>query len=589
MSDDTFDTRHKSRILLDGPDRAVARGMMKAIGFKDADLKRPQIGVFHCWIGTMPCNWNHRELAQKVMDGIRAAGGTPLEVNTVAINDGITTGTDGMKTSLVSRELIADSVELVARGHLFDGMVVIAGCDKTIPAMAMALGRVNIPGVLLYSGSIHSGACHAKEGMFANRKLTIQDIYEAVGAFNAGKITEQEFKDVEDHACPGVGACGGQFTANTMATACEMLGISPMGFNGIPAPDAPKGDVAQSCGALVMDLLRRGVKPRSMVTLRSFENAITGVMATGGSTNAVLHLLAMAREFEVPLAIDDFDRISKSTPVLADLKPWGRFTAPEMYEAGGMPLVGKRLAEGGLLHGNEMTVTGRTLAQEVANVTEPSGQQVIHTLAQPVKPEGGLGILRGNLAPGGCVVKLSGQTKKMHKGPARVFEREEDAFQAIKAGAIQPNDVLVLRNEGPKGGPGMREMQLVTGALQGAGLGETVALVTDGRFSGATHGFVIGHVVPEAMDGGPIAIVQEGDLIEINVDRRSLDLDLSREALQSRLKAWRPPAPHPSSTGVLAKYARLVSNASEGAVTHLSVTPPHEGSRSPLHATLEIT
>lgn len=589
MSDAPFDPRHKSRVLLDGPDRAVARGMMKAIGFNDADLKRPQIGVFHCWIGTMPCNWNHRELAAKVMDGIREAGGTPLEVNTVAINDGITTGTDGMKTSLVSRELIADSVELVARGHMFDGMVVIAGCDKTIPAMAMALGRVNVPGVLLYSGSIHSGACHAKEGLFANRKLTIQDIYEAVGAFNSGKITEAEFKDVEDHACPGVGACGGQFTANTMATACEMLGISPMGFNGIPAPDAPKGEVAKACGPLVMDLLRRGVTPRAMVTHRSFENAITGVMATGGSTNAVLHLLAMAREFGVPLAIDDFDRISKRTPVLADLKPWGRFTAPEMYAAGGMPLVGKRLADGGMLHVDAQTVSGRTLGEELANASEAAGQQVIHTLSDPVKPEGGLGILRGNLAPGGCVVKLSGQTKKIHTGPARVFEREEDAFQAIKSGAIKPNDVLVLRNEGPKGGPGMREMQLVTGALQGSGLGESVALVTDGRFSGATHGFVIGHVVPEAMDGGPIAIVQEGDTIEINVDQRSLNLDLPEAVLQSRLQAWRPSAPHPSSTGVLAKYARLVSNASEGAVTNFSVIATHEGSRSPLHATLEIT
>ena len=567
MSESSFDPRHKSRALLDGPDRAVARGMMKAVGFSDDDLKRPQVGVAHCWIGTMPCNWNHRELAAKVMQGIRAAGGTPLEVNTVAINDGITTGTEGMKTSLVSRELIADSVELVARGHMFDALVVIAGCDKTIPAMAMALGRLDIPGLLLYSGSTHSGACHGKDGMFANRKLTIQDIYEAIGAFNAGRITEHEFKDVEDHACPGAGACGGQFTANTMATACEMLGISPMGFNGIPAPDAPKAQVAQECGRLVMDLLRQGITPRSLVTRRSFENAIAGVMATGGSTNAVLHLLAMAREFGVPLAIDDFDRISRCTPVLADLRPWGKYTAPEMHEAGGMPVVGKRLAQAGLLHGGEGTVTGRTVGDEIARAAEPDGQRVIRPLSNPLKPQGGLGILRGNLAPGGCVIKLSGQTKAVHRGPARVFEREEDAFQAIKAGAIQPNDVLVLRNEGPRGGPGMREMQLVTGALQGAGLGDTVALVTDGRFSGASRGFVIGHVVPEAVEGGPIAVVQDGDMLVIDVLQRRLDVDLPAQVLQSRLAAWRAPAPNRAATGVLWKYARLVSDASQGAVT----------------------
>ena len=567
MSDTSFDTRHKSRALLDGPDRAVARGMMKAIGFNDDDLKRPQVGVAHCWIGTMPCNWNHRELAAKVMDGIRAAGGTPLEVNTVAINDGITTGTEGMKTSLVSREIIADSVELVARGHMFDALVVIAGCDKTIPAMAMALGRLDIPGLLLYSGSIKSGACHGKSGMFAERKLTIQDIYEAVGAFNAGRITELEFKDVEDHACPGAGACGGQFTANTMATACEMLGISPMGFNGIPAPDAPKAQVAQECGRLVMDLLRQGVTPRSLVTRRSFENAIAGVMATGGSTNAVLHLLAMAREFGVHLAIDDFDVISQRTPVLADLRPWGHYTAPEMHEAGGMAVVGKRLAQAGLLHGGERTVTGSTLGEEITRAVEPAGQLVIRPLSNPLKPQGGLAILRGNLAPGGCVIKLSGQAKAVHRGPARVFEREEDAFQAIKAGQVQPNDVLVLRNEGPKGGPGMREMQLVTGALQGAGLGDSVALVTDGRFSGASRGFVIGHVVPEAVEGGPIALVQDGDPIVIDVVQRRIDVDLPAAVLGTRLSAWRPPAPNPAATGVLGKYARLVSDASQGAVT----------------------
>lgn len=571
MTDQKFDPRHKSRVLLDGPDRAVARGMMKAVGFTDNDLKRPQIGVAHCWIGTMPCNANHRELAARVMEGIRQAGGTPLEVNTVAINDGITTGSEGMKTSLVSREVIADSVELVARGHMFDAIVVIAGCDKTIPAMAMALGRLDIPGLLLYSGSTHSGTCHLKKGMFADRKLTIQEIYEAIGAFNSGRITAEEFKDVEDHACPGVGACGGQFTANTMATACEMLGISPMGFNGIPAPDAPKADVAKECGQLVMDLLNQGITPRSMVTRGSFENAIAGVMATGGSTNAVLHLLAMAREFRVPLEIDDFDVISKKTPVLADLRPWGKYTAPEMHEAGGMPVVGKRLLEAGLLDPHVLTVTGRTLAEEIDRAHEPAGQVVISPLATPIKPQGGLGILRGNLAPGGCVIKLSGQAKTFHTGPARVFEREEVAFQAIKAGLISPNDVLILRNEGPRGGPGMREMQLVTGALQGAGLGDTVALITDGRFSGASRGFVVGHVVPEAVDGGPIAVVQDGDQVTIDVAQRTLNVDVPEEVLMQRLADWTRPAPNAATTGVLGKFARLVSDASQGAVTNLDI------------------
>ena len=567
MSSTPFDPRHRSRALLDGPDRAVARGMLKAVGLRDEDLRKPQVGVAHCWIGTMPCNLNHRELAAQVMDGIRAAGGTPLEINTVSINDGITTGTEGMKTSLVSREVIADSVELVARGHMLDALVVIAGCDKTIPAMAMALGRLNLPGVLLYSGSIASGHCTQPNRVFGERKLTIQDLYEAIGAFNAGHIDAHEFKDVEDHACPGAGACGGQFTANTMATACEMLGLSPMGLNGIPALDGGKNASAHACGQLVMDLLQRGVTPRALATRQSFENAITGVMATGGSTNAVLHLLAMAREFQVDLAIDDFDPISRRTPVLADMRPWGRFTAPELHEAGGLAVVGKRLLEAGLLHAQEVTVTGRTIGEEITLAPEPAGQQVIRPLANPLKPQGGLAILRGNLAPGGCVIKLSGQAKDMHQGPARVFEREEDAFAAIKSGAIVPGDVMVLRNEGPRGGPGMREMQLVTGALQGAGLGETVALVTDGRFSGASRGFVIGHVVPEAADGGPIAVVREGDPLRIDVARRRLDIDIPDEALQQRLASWQPLPPSPSTTGVLAKYARLVRDASQGAVT----------------------
>ena len=567
MSETPFDPRHRSRALLDGADRAVARGMLKATGFKDEDLRKPQIGVAHCWIGTMPCNLNHRALAAEVMEGIRAAGGTPLEINTVAINDGITTGTEGMKTSLVSREVIADSVELVARGHMLDALVVIAGCDKTIPAMAMALGRLDLPGVLLYSGSIASGACSEPNRLFGERRLTIQDLYEAIGAFNAGHIDAREFKDVEDHACPGAGACGGQFTANTMATACEMLGLSPMGLNGIPALDGTKDASARACGQLVMDLLRRGVTPRSMVTRQSFENAITGVMATGGSTNAVLHLLAIAREFGVDLVIDDFDPISRRTPVLADMRPWGRFTAPELHAAGGMPVVGKRLLEAGLLHAQAHTVTGRTLGEEIDRAEEPGGQQVIRPLAQPLKPQGGLAILRGNLAPGGCVIKLSGQTKDSHRGPARVFEREEDAFEAIKSGAIVPGDVMVLRNEGPRGGPGMREMQLVTGALQGAGLGDTVALVTDGRFSGASRGFVVGHVVPEAVDGGPIAVVRDGDPLVIDVARRRLDIEIADAQLQQRLAQWQPgPAPQ-AATGVLAKYARLVRDASQGAVT----------------------
>ncbi|KPK33270.1 MAG: dihydroxy-acid dehydratase [Betaproteobacteria bacterium SG8_40] len=563
-----IDPRHKSRVILEGPDRAVARSMMKAVGFTDDDLSRPQIGVAHCWIGTMPCNWNHRELAQRVMQGIREAGGTPIEVNTVAINDAITTGTEGMKTSLISREVIADSVELVARGHMFDGIVTISGCDKTIPAMAMVLGRLDIPGVTLYGGSIRSGACTRPNKVFGNRKLTIQDAYEALGAFNAGKISEEEFKDVEDHACPGAGACGGQFTANTMATAYEMLGISPLGWNDVPALDEKKVDVAFETGKLVMQLVQKGVTPRSLVTHRSFENAITGVMATGGSTNSVLHLLATAHDFGVELALDDFDRISRKTPVLADMRPWGTYTAPEMYEAGGMPVVGKRLVEADLLHGAEKTVTGKTLAQEIEAASEPAGQQVIKPLSAPLKKEGGLAILRGNLAPGGSVIKISGQTKKLHRGPARVFENEEDAFLAIKEGRIQPNDVMVLRNEGPKGGPGMREMQLLTGALQGSGLGETVALMTDGRFSGASRGFVIGHIVPEAAELGPIAALRDGDTITIDVDKRKLDVELSEAQIRERLADWKPLPPR-YTTGVLAKYAKLVADASKGAVTDL--------------------
>ena len=560
------DLRHKSRTRLEGTDRAAARAMMKAVGFTDEDLARPQIGVAHSWIGTMPCNWNHRKLAEKVMQGVRAAGGTPIEVNTVSITDGITMGTEGMKGSLISREIVADSVELVARSHMFDGLVTISGCDKTIPAMTMVLGRVNIPSLMLYCGSIMFGRCAGTSGPFANRNLTIQDVFEAVGAYNAGKISLEQFKDVEDHACPGAGACGGQFTANTMATAYEMLGMSPMGWNGVPATDPRKDEVAFESGKLVMELLRKGTTPRALVTRKSFENAISGVMATGGSTNAVLHLIATAKDFGVKLTIDDFDRISKRTPVLADLKPWGNYTAPEMYEAGGMPLVGKRLLEAGLLHAGEKTVTGRSIGDEVKNAAEPMGQKVIRRLTEAIKPTGGIAILRGNIAPGGCVIKLSGQTKYLHRGPARVFEVEEAAFKAVKDGKIKPNDVIVIRNEGPKGGPGMREMLHVSGALQGAGLGGTVALMTDGRFSGATHGFMIAHIVPEAADRGPIAAIRNGDIIVIDVKKRRLDVEISAAEMKKRLAKWKAAKPRYTS-GVFHKYAITVANASEGAVT----------------------
>jgi dihydroxy-acid dehydratase len=560
------DPRSRSRVLLDGPDRAPARAMMKAVGFSDQDLARPQIGVAHSWIGTMPCNWNHRKLCEKVMQGIREAGGTPIEVNTISITDGITMGTEGMKGSLISREVVADSVELVARSHMFDGLVTISGCDKTIPGMVMVLGRLDIPGLMLYCGSIMFGRCAGTSGPFANRNLTIQDVFEALGAYNAGKISLEELKDVEDHACPGEGACGGQFTANTMATAYEMLGISPMGWNGIPAVDPRKEEVAFECGKMVMDLVRKGITPRSLITKKSFENAIAGVMATGGSTNAVLHLPATARDFGLKLSIDDFDRISRRTPVVADLKPWGNYTAPEMYEAGGMPVVGKRLYEAELLHADAKTVTGRTIGEEVKRAPEPPTQQVIKPLAQALKPSGGIAILRGNLAPGGCVIKLSGHARYSHRGPARVFEREEDAFKAVKDGKIKANDVIVIRYEGPKGGPGMREMLHVTGAVQGAGLGESVALMTDGRFSGATHGFMIAHIVPEAAERGPIAALKSGDIINIDVKKRRLDVELPAAEIKKRLAKWKAPRPRYTS-GVFAKYAKMVSNASEGAVT----------------------
>jgi len=555
----SFDMRHQSRALLDGADRAAARSYFKAIGFTDADLAKPLIGVAHCWIEITPCNWNHQKLAEKVKEGVRAAGGTPIEFNTISVTDGIAMGTEGMKASLISREVIADSVELVARGHLLDGLVTISGCDKTIPAMVMAMARLDLPSVMLYGGSILFGE-------HRGRRLTVQDVFEAIGAFNAGRIDARELNEIESRACPGAGACGGQFTANTMATAFEMLGVSPMGFNGVPAVDPRKAEVAFETGRLAMEVLRSGLRPRQIITRKALGNAIAGVMATGGSTNAVLHLTAVAREAGVKLTLDEFDRISRKTPLVADLKPWGNYTAPEMYEAGGMGVVARRLLDGGLLHADEVTVTGRTIGEEASAARETSGQKVIRALADPLKTQGGLVILRGNLAPDGCVAKVSGQKRDSHRGPARVFDREEDAFAAVKAGKIKANDVIVIRWEGPKGGPGMREMLHVTGALQGAGLGDTVALMTDGRFSGATHGFMIGHIAPEAAEGGPIAALKNGDTIAIDIKKRKLDVELTAAELKRRMKDVKAPRPR-YTWGVMAKYARLVSSASEGAVT----------------------
>ncbi|MDE0738333.1 MAG: dihydroxy-acid dehydratase [Planctomycetota bacterium] len=554
----SFDTRHKSKVILDGVDRAGARSMMKAIGFSDRDLSKPQIGVAHCWIGTMPCNFNHREIATQVMAGIRSAGGTPIEVNTVSVTDGITMGTEGMKGSLVSRDLVADSVELVARSHMFDALVTISGCDKTIPAMVMAMARLDIPSVMLYGGSINYGE-------YKGKRLTIQDTFEAIGAYNAGKISKAELKAIENHACPGAGACGGQFTANTMATAFEMLGVSPMGFNDVPAEHRGKKKIAIETGKLVMKLLKKGITPSRIITRKAMENAVAGVMATGGSTNAVLHLLAVAREAGIRFKIDDFDRISRKTPVLANLKPWGLYTGPEMFEAGGMALVAKELLKAGKIHGDQLTVSGRTLGAEARRAKAKKGQQVIVSARKPLKKTGGIAILRGSLAPDGCVIKLSGQEKSIHEGPARVFNREEDAFAAVKKGRIKPNDVIIIRYEGPRGGPGMREMLHVTGAIQGAGLGSDVALITDGRFSGATHGFMIGHVAPEAYEGGPLGLVKNGDTILIDAKKRLLDLVVSKAELKRRLAKWKKPKARYSG-GVLGKYGRHVGSASEGAL-----------------------
>jgi dihydroxy-acid dehydratase len=533
--------------------------MLKAVGFTDADLRKPLVGVANTWIEIGPCNYHLRTLAADVKEGIRAAGATPMEFNTVSISDGITMGSEGMRASLISREVIADSIELVARGNGFDGLVVLVGCDKTIPGGVMALARLNTPGVVLYGGSI-------APGVFQGQSVTIQEVFEAVGAHAAGRMSDEDFRALEDAACPGAGACGGQFTANTMATAFEMLGISPAGFNDVPATDPRKTEVAYETGRLVMDLLRKNVTPRSIITRKSLYNAIAGVMATGGSTNAVLHLLAVAREAGVKLSIDEFDRISRKTPLLADMKPWGTYTAPEMYAAGGMAVIGKRLLDAGLLNADEITVTGRTIGEEARAAREAPGQKVIRPLSDPLAKQGGLAILRGNLAPEGCVAKVAGHEQPVFKGTARVFDREEDAFVAVKSGKIKAGDFIVIRYEGPKGGPGMREMLHVTGALQGAGLGPTVALMTDGRFSGASHGFMVGHVAPEAADGGPIAALKNGDTIAIDLPRRRLDVELSPTEIKRRLKAVKAPRPR-YTWGVLAKYARLVSSASDGAVT----------------------
>jgi dihydroxy-acid dehydratase len=549
----------RSHVITNGPDRAPSRAMLKAVGFTDEDLSRPIVGVANTWIEIGPCNFHLRHLAAKVKEGIRAAGGTPMEFNTVSISDGISMGAEGMKCSLVSREVIADSIELVARGNHFDALVCISGCDKTNPGVVMALARLDIPGLALYGGSI-------APGHLAERDLTIQDVFEAVGAYGRGKINAEQLKTIEDTACPGAGACGGQFTANTMSTVMEFLGISPLGTNGIPALVGEKDEVALAAGKLVMELLRRDLRPSRILTRKALENAIAAVAATGGSTNAVLHLLAIAREAGVELKIDDFDRISTSTPLLADLKPGGRFVANDLYRAGGIQLVAKRLLEAGLLHSDAMTVTGKTIGEAARGVNETPGQEVVRPLSNPLKATGGLVILRGNLAPEGCVVKVAGHERMLHKGPARVFDREEDSFQAVQKGQIKANDVVVIRYEGPKGGPGMREMLAVTAALVGAGLGDSVALLTDGRFSGATHGLMAGHVAPEAADGGPIAAVRDGDTIVFDIKNRRLDVELSQEELNARLRQWKAPKPRYES-GVMAKYAKLVSSASEGAVT----------------------
>jgi dihydroxy-acid dehydratase len=554
-----MDLKHISRGITEGRDRAGARSMFKAVGFTDADLSRPLIGVANTWIETMPCNFHLRRLSAKVKEGIRSAGGTPMEFNTIAISDGETMGTEGMRASLVSRELIADSIELVCRGQMFDAVVCVVGCDKTIPAAAMALARMNLPGIVLYGGTIAPGSYRGKD-------VTIQDVYEAIGANVAGKISDAELKELEDVACPGAGACGGQYTANTMSTVMEMIGLSPMGFNSVPAMDAQKDQISFDCGKVVMNVLQKGIRPRDVLTRDAFENAIASVAATGGSTNAVLHLLAIAREAGVELEIDDFQTVSERTPLLADLKPSGRFVAADMHRAGGIRLLAKRLMDGKYLHGSAKTVTGQTISAEAGSAVEGPKQEVIASLDKPLKATGGLVILKGNLAPEGCVAKISGHERLEHRGPARVFDSEEDAMAAVTAKKIKAGDVVVIRNEGPKGGPGMREMLGVTAAIVGEGLGGSVALVTDGRFSGATRGLMAGHVSPEAALGGPIAGVRDGDMIRFDVRRQMLEVEVSDDELRQRMAQWRAPKPRYAG-GVFAKYAVLVSSASQGAIT----------------------
>jgi dihydroxy-acid dehydratase len=551
--------RH-SATLTDGPDRAAARAMLKGMGFTDEDLARPIIGVATTWIETMPCNLNQRRLAEFVKEGIRSAGGTPMEFNTIAVSDGVAMGTEGMKASLVSREVVADSIELVARGHLFDGLVVLCGCDKTNPGAAMAVARLDLPSVILYNGTIYPGT-------YKGEPQDVVSVFEAIGAYNAGKISAQELYDIESAACPGAGACGGQFTANTMSMCLEFMGLSPAGLNGIPAEDPAKDQAARACGELVMDLVQRDVRPRSIVTRASIDNAVAGVAATGGSTNAVLHLLAIASEFDIDFSIDDFHDIAARTPTIGDLRPGGRYSAADIHAAGGVGIVIRELLKGNLMDGTAGTVTGQTLAEIAAAVKETSGQDVFRTLENPIKATGGLAILHGTLAPDGCVIKLAGHERRHFSGPARVYDSENACFAAVKAGQIKPGDIVVLRYEGPVGGPGMQEMLSVTAALVGEGLGADVALLTDGRFSGGTRGLMIGHVAPEAALGGPIALVEEGDMVTIDVDRRALDLDVDTAVLEARRARWTPPEPR-YKTGVLAKYAALVSSASTGAVTN---------------------
>jgi dihydroxy-acid dehydratase len=549
----------RSSVIMDGPSRAPARAMLHAIGFTRDDLEKPIIGVANTWTEIGPCNFHLRQLAESIKQGIREAGGTPMEFNTVSISDGITMGTPGMRASLVSREIIADSIELVARGNFFDGMIAISGCDKTIPGTVMALARVNIPGLMLYGGSIDPGQFHGKS-------VTIQDVFEAVGAHARGAMSDSELNEIEDRACPGAGACGGQFTANTMSMACEFMGISPMGSNDIPATAPEKHQAARAAGKLVVQLAKENIVPADIITRDALENAIASVAASAGSTNAVLHLLAIARELAIKLDISDFDHISHRVPLIADLKPGGRFVAVDLHKAGGTRLLAKRLLDAGLLKSNCKTVTTRTIGQEAQNAREAAGQPVVRPLSEPLSPTGGLVILKGNLAPEGCVVKLSGHTRHNHRGPAKVFECEEDAFAAVQGNRIAAGDVVVIRNEGPRGGPGMREMLAVTAAITGAGLGESVALLTDGRFSGATRGLMAGHVAPEAACGGPIATLRDGDIIVFDVDKRLLNAELSEAEIAGRLRSWKAPQPR-YDTGVFAKYASRVSSASAGAVT----------------------